>query len=73
MSMMSELHLNIQDEIELGDLTFRQIAVKYGVSYDEVDLIAQEMADQVEYDDDGDYYRDDDADYHQDYYAADWD
>lgn len=71
MSMMSERHLLIQDEIELGELTFRQIAAKYGVHYDEVDLIAQEMADQVEYDDDGDYMREDD--YGQDRYYADWD
>lgn len=69
MSMMSELHLNIQDEIELGELTFRQIAVKYGVHYDEVDLISQEMADQVEYDDDGDYWREDEYDFDDRSYA----
>lgn len=73
MSKMSEQHQMIQDDIELGELTFRQIAIKHGVSYYEVDMIAQEMADQVEYDDDGDYYRDDDLDYHQDCYSADWD
>jgi hypothetical protein len=45
---------DIQDDIAQGELTFAQIAVKYGVHREDVELLADEMND---YDDsmDGDF------------------
>lgn len=43
MSTMSDLHLDIADEIELGELSYRNIAIKYGVTYQEVDQLAKDL------------------------------
>lgn len=53
---MSELAMDIMDEIEAGELTFRKIAVKYGVSIEDVEILADELREQYEYEDgmDGD-------------------
>jgi cytidylate kinase len=45
MSVFSEIHLDIQQDIIDGDLNFRQIASKYGIKLEEVDLIASEITD----------------------------
>jgi hypothetical protein len=46
----------IQDEILICELSFREIAEKFNVSYDDVNLIAEEMINQDSYDEsmDGD-------------------
>jgi len=41
---MSELHLDITKEIVLGQLSFREIAEKYGVPFSWVDTVASEIA-----------------------------
>jgi hypothetical protein len=46
MSKMSELALDIQEEIDRGEFTFQQIADKYGVSLREVDALAFEIMEQ---------------------------
>jgi hypothetical protein len=47
----------IQDEILICELSFREIAEKFNVSYDDVNLIAEEMIKQDSYDEsmDGDF------------------
>jgi hypothetical protein len=47
----------IQDEILICELSFREIAEKFNVSYDDVNLIAEEMINQDSYDEsmDGDF------------------
>ena len=47
---MSDDVYNIQVEVQEGELSFAQIATKYGVSIADVNLIAQELAEQVEFD-----------------------
>ena len=56
MSAMSELYMDIADEIDRGELSFQQIAVKYGVSFDEVDEIAEDIRQQIDCDDSDDGY-----------------
>jgi hypothetical protein len=54
MSKMSQLVLDIQQEIERGELSFREIALKYEVPFDWVDSIAIDLVQQTteyEYDD----------------------
>ena len=46
MSRMSQLVLDIQDEIAAGLLSFQEIATKYQVPLSWVDEVACEMADQ---------------------------
>jgi len=58
MSKMSELCMDIQDDILAGKLSFAEIAAKYEVPFDTVDLLAAELANQCE-DDPG--YLDSDA------------
>lgn len=48
MSAFSEMHLDIQQDIVDGDLNFRQIAAKYGIKLEEVDLIATEITETVD-------------------------
>jgi hypothetical protein len=43
MSRMSDLMLDIQNDIELGELTFHQIADKYLVPFSWVDEAAKEL------------------------------
>jgi hypothetical protein len=43
MSRMSELILDIQNDIELGELTFHQIADKHLVPFSWVDSAAKEL------------------------------
>lgn len=58
MSRMSELMIDIAEEIEIGELSFRQIAQKFNVPLSWVDEVALEMRNypQDSYDDsmDGD-------------------
>lgn len=42
---------DIQEDIEAGELTFLQIATKYGITINEVDEIACDLRDQFSYDD----------------------
>ena len=58
MSKMSELCMDIQDDILAGELSFTEIAAKYEVPFDTVDLLAAELASQGDYDRD---YLDSDA------------
>lgn len=51
MSNTKDIAFDIMDEIELGELTYRQIAVKYGVSLADVEELAQDVADQYAYED----------------------
>jgi len=44
MSKMAELHFDITKEIVLGQLSFREIAEKFGVPFHWVDTVANEMA-----------------------------
>jgi len=55
MSRMSELMIDIQNDIELGELSFHQIADKHLVPFSWVDAAAMEMIQQA-YDND---YNDD--------------
>lgn len=51
MSKMSQLIFDIQEEIERGELSFREIALKYEVPFDWVDSIAVDLIQQTtEYD-----------------------
>lgn len=52
MGKMQNLYLDIQDEIEQGELTFQQIATKFGVNLQDVELLYRDLRDQVEYDPD---------------------
>ena len=56
MSAMSELCFDIQVDIEEGELSFKQIATKYGVSLQDVNVIAQEMQEFIDCDDSDDGY-----------------
>ena len=46
MSKMKDLMIDVQVAILAGKMSFRQIADYYGLSYDDVDLIAQDMMEQ---------------------------
>lgn len=46
MSKMKDLLIDVQNAIYAGKMTFRQIADYYGLSYDDVNLVAQEMMEQ---------------------------
>ena len=52
MSKMSNLMLDIQDEIEIGELSFRQIADKFNVPVSWVDEAARELSEQYPQDED---------------------
>lgn len=43
MSKMKDLMIDVQNAIYEGKMTFRQIADYYGLSYNDVNLIAHEM------------------------------
>ena len=49
--------MDIQDAIEEGNLSFTEIAAKFGVTYEDVNLLATELREQYEYEDsmDGDH------------------
>jgi hypothetical protein len=44
MSKMAELHFSLVEEIVRGELSFRDIASKYGVPFSWVDTVASEIA-----------------------------
>jgi hypothetical protein len=46
MSRMKDLMIDVQNAIYEGKMTFRQIADYYGLPYDDVNLVAQEMMEQ---------------------------
>ena len=46
MSKMKDLMIDVQNAIYEGKMTFRQIADYYGLSYDDVNLVAHEMMEQ---------------------------
>jgi len=54
MSKIGNLMIDLQDEIERGELTFRQIAAKYEVPLSWVDEAAAELAEQYNDEMDGD-------------------
>ncbi len=62
MSRMSDLMIDIQKDIELGELTFHQIADKHLVPFSWVDAAAMEMIQEAY---DNDYIVDND--YNDDY------
>ena len=64
MSKMNELVIDIQDETDRGELSFEQIAVKYGVTLRDVDTVAFEIMEQDMYHDEME--RDHDEPYEQD-------
>lgn len=43
MSKMSEMHMEIQDEISAGELSFEQIAKKFGITLEDVDTLFLDM------------------------------
>jgi uncharacterized protein YeeX (DUF496 family) len=47
MSKIGKIVFNIQDEIDRGELTFTQIAIKHGVSYEDVNGIWKEMRETI--------------------------
>lgn len=61
MGAIKNVIFDIQEDIEAGDLTFLQIATKYGITINKVDEIACDLRDQFSYDDEyePDYLRDD--------------
>lgn len=64
MSAYKDMIIDIQDEIEAGELTLEQIAAKYEFSVKEITLLAQEMAEQDTFYHDG-FERDHDEPYEQ--------
>ena len=46
MSKFKDMIIDVQDSIIRGQLTFKQIADMYGLSYDDVNLIAKEVSEQ---------------------------
>ena len=55
MSAIKDIVFDIQDELDSGELSYEQIAVKYGVSVADVKEIEQELIDnEVEYEPDCD-------------------
>ena len=50
MSKQSDLILDIMDEIDRAEMSFSQIAIQYGLSYEEVDAIHNQMLEEVQYD-----------------------
>ena len=57
MSYFSNLCIEIQEELTLGQLSFHNIAKKYGVSIEDVEEIHQEMVEQeMDCDDSDDGY-----------------
>ena len=85
MGKMQNLYIDIQDEIERGDLSFQQIAVKYSVSLQEVVQCYHDMIDRVDFDHDHnntgsesyqvesyDYYDDDNYEYSNNYDPYDY-
>ena len=46
MTKAAELDINIQHEIERGELSFQQIARSFNVSYDVVMIIAEQLQEQ---------------------------
>lgn len=52
MSKMKDLIIDVQDAILAGKMTFRQIADYYGWSYEDVNLVAEEMMKQYVWDSD---------------------
>ena len=82
MSAIKNFVFDIQEEINSGELSFEQIATKYGVSLREVDQLAFEVAeqdcfyhDEMERDRDEPYepeYPDPDAEYESRYELEDF-
>lgn len=83
MGKMQNLYLDIQDEIEQGELTFQQIATKFGVNLQDVELLYRDLIDQVEYDpdhtdsrensyNDYEYFHDDNFEYSNHYDPYDY-
>ena len=46
MSKIKDFIFDIQEEVNEGTLTFRQIAEKYGVEYEVVVMVAEEYCEQ---------------------------
>jgi hypothetical protein len=53
MSKFKDMIIDVQDSIRLGKLSFKQIADMYGLSYADVNLIANEIIEQESDDDSG--------------------
>jgi hypothetical protein len=51
MSKFSDLIVDVQTDLEHGILNIRQISMKYGLSYAEVDAILRDMQEHLNYDD----------------------
>jgi hypothetical protein len=48
MSAWSQLIQDVQNEIENGVFSFREIAARYSITYDDVNAIASEMMEMAE-------------------------
>ena len=46
MSKFKDMFIDVQDSILRGQMSFKQIADMYGISYDDVNLIAKEVGEQ---------------------------
>ena len=46
MSKMKNMVIEIEEAIQAGKMSFRQIADYYGLPYDDVNLVAHEMMEQ---------------------------
>lgn len=55
MSGMSRLVVDIEEEISLGNLSFKQIAVKYNISLDDVYTILDQYLEQMSAEDELSY------------------
>jgi hypothetical protein len=53
MSKFKDMIIDVQDSIRNGKLSFKQIADMYGLSYADVNLIANEIIEQESDDDSG--------------------
>ena len=70
MSAFRDIVIDIQDDIEQGDLSFQQIALKYDVSLREVEQLARDLAD--EFAQGEEYYPDPDSWYEEQYDLGDY-
>ena len=70
MSAFRDMVIDIQNDIEAGELTFDQIAVKYDVSVKEVEQLAWDLAEEFSQSDE--YFPDPDSWYENQYDIEDF-
>lgn len=72
MGAVKSVAVEIQNEIDLGELTFSEIAVKYGVSLREVDQLALDLQERDLFYNDEPVYPDPDSWYEERYELHDF-